>query len=50
MKCGVGTLIELIEATTEMQRNILCKYKIKQKFDIENIDPSENEEEIKKAV
>lgn len=51
MEYGVGTLIELKEARMEMDRNILCKYEVKQ---VMNPDGSlrdvNDKEELKKAV
>lgn len=51
MDYGVGTLIELKEARMEMDRNILCKYEVKQ---VMNPDGSlrdvNDKEELKKAV
>lgn len=43
---GVGTVIDLKEAKMEMDKNILCKYEIKQTMNSE----INNKEELKKAV
>lgn len=50
IKKGVGTLIEIIETKMEMDKNILCKYEIRQ---FKNADGSMieiNNEKLKKAV
>lgn len=51
MSLGIGTVIELKESKIEMDRNILCKYDIKQAVNTENINTELNsKEELKKAV
>lgn len=48
MNYGAGTLIELKEAKMEMDRNILCKYEVKNIMNLDEMNT--NNEELKKAV
>ena len=45
LKYGVGTIIEVKETRNELERNILCKYDVKQ-----IVSPSGTIEELKEAV
>lgn len=49
LKCGVGTVIEIVSSTIEMEKNILCKYNIKQMVGA-NGEIVEFNNEIKEAV
>ena len=49
LKYGVGTVIEVISSTIEMEKNILCKYEVK-KIVNENGEIVEINNEIKEAV
>ena len=50
MKYGIGTVIELKESKIEVDRNILCKYEIKQVVDGDENLLNDEETELKKAV
>lgn len=47
INCGVGTVIEVTESKTEMEKNVLCLYNIKQKM--EKFE-EENSVNLKEAV
>lgn len=48
LSCGIGTVIEVTEAKTEMEKNVLCLYNIKQKM--EKSEGEKNTEALKEAV
>lgn len=50
LKYGMGTVIELIKSTKEMDRNILCSYNIKQIINEKGEVVEFNNKELKKAV
>lgn len=50
IKYGVGTVIELLESKIEMERNILCKYEIKQIIGTDGSIQEFNNNELKEAV
>lgn len=50
IKYGEGTVIDIKESLVELDRNILCKYKIVQIQNSEGTMSDYNEEELKKAV
>ena len=47
INCGVGTVIEVTESKTEMEKNVLCLYNIKQKMEKSE---EENSVNLKEAV
>ena len=50
IKNGVGTLVEIIESKMEMDKNILCKYEIREVMNPDGSMTEVNNEELKKAV
>lgn len=46
MKCGLGTVIELVSSKMEADRNILCKYNIKEVKNIQDFDNQEMEKAV----
>ena len=50
IKCMPGTVIEMISSKVEADRNILCKYEIKQRIDADGSITELNNNEMKEAV
>lgn len=50
IKCMPGTVIEMISSKVEADRNILCKYEIKQRIDADGSITEINNNEMKEAV